>query len=133
MRELVNGGPADAAADAGIGLTLLPALYERAGFAAPASSPQILLGWSAAVLAVITAYVRALGAATGTGQHYIGPMAKQQRMAVLTIACVVAAVSCHFGRGQEPLALALAIITAGSLWTAVRRTLRIVAKLEQSA
>ena len=31
---------ADAAADAGIGLTLLPVLYERAGFAAPTLRPD---------------------------------------------------------------------------------------------
>src|SRR6202034_1657443 len=43
------------------------------------------LGWAAALLGVLTAYVRAMGASLGFGQDYSGPMAKQQRMFVLTV------------------------------------------------
>ena len=42
-----------------------------------------LLGWSAAVLAVLTAYVRVLGASLGTTHQFIGPMAKPHRMALV--------------------------------------------------
>src|SRR5260370_27985395 len=42
------------------------------------------LGWSAALLAVFTAYVRMLGGASGLAQSFVGPIAKQQRMAVMT-------------------------------------------------
>src|SRR5262249_14986290 len=49
------------------------------------------LGWAAALLALMTAYVRLLGAAMGATQWFIGPMAKQHRMAVLTAACLLAA------------------------------------------
>jgi phosphatidylglycerophosphate synthase len=100
-----------------------------AGFAPAASSTQILLGWSAAVLAVITAYVRALGAATGTGQHYLGPMAKQQRMAVLTFACAIAALEALFRFAPRAMPIALAVIVAGCLVTIARRVARIAAVL----
>jgi phosphatidylglycerophosphate synthase len=43
------------------------------------------LGWTAAAAALFVAYVRALGASAGTGQVFIGPMAKPQRMFWLTI------------------------------------------------
>ena len=43
------------------------------------------LGWAAAVLAVLTAYVRVLGGSLGLTQHFIGPMAKQHRMFTLTL------------------------------------------------
>ena len=51
------------------------------------------LGWTAAVLSLITAYVRALGASMGAGQQFVGPMAKQQRMAAMTAACVIGALA----------------------------------------
>jgi len=40
----------------------------------------------AAALAILTAYVRVLGVSVGTPQYYLGPMAKQHRMAALTAA-----------------------------------------------
>src|SRR3954451_22349143 len=39
------------------------------------------LGWLAATLAILTAYVRVLGVSVGTPAYYLGPMAKQHRMA----------------------------------------------------
>ena len=51
------------------------------------------LGWSAAAFAVLTAYVRELGRANGAPADFSGPMAKQHRMAVMTAAAVLAAVS----------------------------------------
>src|SRR5260370_23846239 len=47
------------------------------------------LGWIAALLAVFTAYVRMLGGAAGLAQSFAGPMAKQQRMALMTGACLL--------------------------------------------
>lgn len=60
-----------------------------AGFAV-GGSPT--LGWLAALMAVLTAYVRAQGAACGARQHFEGPMAKPQRMALMTVAALIAAV-----------------------------------------
>ncbi|RZK00608.1 MAG: CDP-alcohol phosphatidyltransferase family protein [Novosphingobium sp.] len=42
------------------------------------------LGWAAALPAMGTAYVRALGGSLGLPQDFRGPMAKQHRMALLT-------------------------------------------------
>ena len=59
-----------------------------AGYAAdPHYGPT--LGWCAALLAMATAYVRVLGKACGAGVYFTGPMAKQQRMAVITVACAI--------------------------------------------
>src|SRR5262249_35083373 len=78
------------------------------------------LGWISAVLAVSTAYVRAVGASLGFGQDYGGPMAKQQRMFVLTAGSLAAMVLPH----PVVLAAALAIIALGSavtVWLRIRR------------
>ena len=48
------------------------------------------LGWFCALLAAICAYVRLLGGTLGQPQDFGGPMAKPQRMALLTLAAIVA-------------------------------------------
>ena len=95
-------------------------LIVPAGYAA--GLPE--LGWCAGALAVFTAYVRTLGGALGLQQDFVGPMAKQQRMAILTVASIAAI--------WEPrtLTAALAVIAAGSLVTVFRRTARILRLLE---
>jgi phosphatidylglycerophosphate synthase len=50
------------------------------------------LGYLAAVAALLTAYVRALGQTAGAPAVFAGPMAKQHRMAVVTLAAVACAV-----------------------------------------
>ena len=88
------------------------------------------LGWTAAVLAVITAYVRSLGAAVGAGQHFLGPMAKQHRMATMTITCVVLSVTAAWPYRGELVASGLGLIAAGCLVTIIRRSVCIVRELE---
>jgi phosphatidylglycerophosphate synthase len=88
------------------------------------------LGWAAATLAVITAYVRALGASTGAGQFFIGPMAKQHRMALMTAACAVEAAASAVGYPEFAIGIALAIIVLGCLITIARRSIRIARTLE---
>ncbi len=88
------------------------------------------LGWTAAVLAVITAYVRSLGAAVGAGQHFLGPMAKQHRMATMTITCAVLSVTAAWPCRGEIAASGLGLIAAGCLVTITRRSVRIVRELE---
>ena len=89
------------------------------------------LGWLAAVLAVMTAYVRLLGGSLGVTQHFTGPMAKQHRMAVITAACLVATAEPAFDRRGFVLAVALAVTVIGSVITLVRRTLRIADELKR--
>jgi phosphatidylglycerophosphate synthase len=89
------------------------------------------LGWLAAVLAVMTAYIRLLGGSMGVPQYFLGPMAKPHRMALLTAACVLSVFENYIGLRGKTMALALILMVAGMLVTCVRRTRRIVADLKQ--
>ena len=80
------------------------------------------LGWAAAAAALLTAYVRVLGGALGARQHFLGPMAKPHRMAVLTAALLLSLVELSAAEFEGRLiAVALALILAGSLATFARR------------
>ncbi len=98
------------------------------------STPEFVwtreLGWTAAVLSVITAYVRALGAGMGAGQHFLGPMAKQQRMAVMTTACVVGALAPFWPLAAKIIPPALALVAAGCVITIFLRCFRIAREME---
>jgi len=48
------------------------------------------LAYLAIILSVTTAYIRTLGASLGCPHYFIGPMAKQHRMALVCAACIVA-------------------------------------------
>jgi phosphatidylglycerophosphate synthase len=85
------------------------------------------LGWAAAALAVATAYLRELGRAEGLPPDFSGPMAKPQRMAVLTVA-VLAAVFWDMA-----LVWGLWIIALGAGLTALRRARRMIAGLRVRA
>lgn len=107
-------------------------IFAGAGYADPTFPWLVELGWSAAVLAVMTAYVRALGASAGAGQHFLGPMAKPQRMVVMIAASVASAVAGSFGVRGVIMATALALVDVGCLVTMVRRCVRIVRTLEST-
>ncbi|MBW3539834.1 MAG: CDP-alcohol phosphatidyltransferase family protein [Planctomycetes bacterium] len=94
------------------------------------------LGFIAACVALFVAYVRAQGKVAGAPQDYSGPMAKQQRMFVITVAALYAALAPTAWQPhttatgeRSTMALALAIITAGGVLTAVRRLRRIARTL----
>jgi phosphatidylglycerophosphate synthase len=89
------------------------------------------LGWLAALLAVTTAYIRLLGGSMGVPQHFLGPMAKPHRMALLTAACVFSAFENYFGLRGHTVAFALLLMAAGMIVTCIRRTMRIVADLKK--
>lgn len=90
-----------------------------AGYAAGVAE----LGWAAALAAALTAYVRMLGGALGQPQDFGGPMAKPQRMALMTAACALAIAE------TSVLAAALGLVTAGALATSAVRLARIRARL----
>jgi phosphatidylglycerophosphate synthase len=90
------------------------------------------LGWIAALAATLTNYVRALGASLTGRQHYAGPMAKQQRMAVVTVVALAGALAPAWMAvplvgGLAAPGLALGLIALGCGYTAWRR-LRLVAR-----
>jgi phosphatidylglycerophosphate synthase len=90
------------------------------------------LGWACALLAALTAYVRVFGGALGLAQDFGGVMAKQRRMAALTLGLVVQAIAPLIAAGHRPLLVAAAIIAAGSLVTCVTRTMAIARALERA-
>jgi len=89
------------------------------------------LGWLGALAAALTAYVRAFGGALGLAQDFRGPMAKQHRMAVLTIGCVLAAGEAAFGSTKYSLIGAGLIVALGSIATCVTRTRAIAKQLQR--
>lgn len=87
------------------------------------------LGWSGALAAAVTAYIRVLGGSLGLSQDFRGPMAKPQRMAVLTVACVLGAIEYWVWGSQWALILAAWIIAVGSLVTCGTRLIAIARQL----
>ena len=86
-------------------------------------------GWLAAAGAMMTAYIRALGAACGTPHYFAGPMAKPHRMACLTAGCVLEILLHAAGVSWCAVGWSLVIIAAGSAYTCIRRTKMISAML----
>lgn len=111
------------------------AILIGAGYALGGS---VILGFAAALAAIFTAYIRALGKGAGAKQEFCGPMAKQQRMFTIV---AVAFFHCLWTSGEKTLgflsdampfglmALALAIITIGAAYTAIRRLDRVARQL----
>ncbi len=109
------------------------ALFIGAGYAVGGNDT---LGYAAALTAMFTAYVRAVGKAGGAKQEFCGPMAKQHRMALLTVMAAYCALT---PKTWQPMwgeslafgipAVALSVITLGSVVTATRRLLRIAKQL----
>ena len=98
--------------------------FVGAGYA----SGHLELGWSCAVLAVFTAYLRAFGASLGQGQDFGGPCAKQQRMAILTAGLVGQAICTLLSIQWDVLTTALWIVAIGTAITAVLRLQRMYRK-----
>ena len=105
-------------------------LLAAAGYATHWYGVEPDLGWAAAVLALLVAYVRALGGQAGAAQQFCGPMAKPQRMFTLTLACAWSAVEALAGRPARAMPWALGLIALGSALTAARRARRVVRELE---
>lgn len=89
---------------------------------------DVVLGYAAACVAIFTAYVRAMGKAAGAPQDYCGPMAKPQRMALLTVLSLACAFLPAEWRTRSVnnntyglMTLGLIVVIVGGLVTAVRR------------
>jgi len=123
--ELYNEAP-DRISDA--------AILIGAGFA---TGGEPWLGWLAAIIALLVAYLRALGAAAGAGQAFHGPMAKPHRMFAITIVCLYCAATpaawqpIDSPTGWGLAAWMLVIIIAGGLLTLARRWRWITMRLRE--
>lgn len=101
---------------------------------AGASWGSLTLGLLAALFAMFTAYTRVLGASLGTDQYFIGPMAKQHRMALLTVVNVICIGSIWIPDiNVYAYPIALVIIALGSLITVYRRVKHISGELREKA
>lgn len=104
------------------------------GYGIPFGIAGVTLGWAVALLAVLTAYIRLFGGSLGFVQSFMGPMAKQHRMAVLTLACLVSVVEViAFGFHGWALTAGLIVIGIGAAITAVRRLMAIAHQLKERA
>jgi len=100
-----------------------PLVIIAAGYAISEVPWGSTLAWFAAILAVMTAYVRTLAASIGAPTNFAGPMAKQHRMAILTVACCATAAESYLWHSTYALLVALIIITTGCIITIFRRTI----------
>ncbi|MCA1442737.1 CDP-alcohol phosphatidyltransferase family protein [Ensifer sp. IC4062] len=89
------------------------------------------LGWAAGAFAVLTAYVRELGRATGNPSDFSGPMAKQHRMATVTAAAAISILEPLWQGHNEVLTIALWVVALGAAMTAFRRGLVLVQRLKK--
>jgi phosphatidylglycerophosphate synthase len=94
-------------------------------------------GYSAATVALFVAYVRAAARVAGAPQDFSGPMAKPQRMFLVTVVGLYSGLAPvtwqpHWLAGHFGLPTAmLAIIFVGGLFTAARRLSRAARHLQQ--
>jgi phosphatidylglycerophosphate synthase len=107
-----------------------PVIIVAAGYAIVRYSLGPTLAWCAGLLAVMTAYVRVLAGSVRAKQDFVGPMAKPHRMATLTFAAIVDAITGYFRYRDYALMLALIAIIIGTIITMIRRTSRMAAELE---
>jgi phosphatidylglycerophosphate synthase len=100
------------------------------------------LGYLGALAAALTAYVRVFGGSLGLKQIFKGPMAKQHRMAVMTLALLLDPVETYLypvhpvyvSYGLHNLLwLGLFVIVVGSFLTCCTRTLAIARQLKEPA
>ena len=105
-----------------------PLLLVCAGWAVGLPWVGALAGWAA----VMTAYVRAVGATLTGVQDFCGPFAKQQRMAALTAAALLTAADPLWNGSGQIMKIAVIAIAAGTGITLVRRLLRLAAKLNEA-
>ncbi len=105
-------------------------LLVAAGYVVTGDQLSINLGWLAACLSLMTAYVRAFGARYLDAQDFQGPMAKQHRMFALTMGCLATALQFGWTGNASVMTFTLGIIAAGTAFTACRRTAHLKEAME---
>ncbi len=79
------------------------------------------LGWLAAVLSIMTAYVRTLARSIGAPSDFQGPMGKVPRMAVVSIATLLTPLEFLYLDSFYILQMGLVIISIGCVFTVMKR------------
>ncbi|NOQ34488.1 MAG: CDP-alcohol phosphatidyltransferase family protein [Methylococcaceae bacterium] len=91
------------------------------GYSITVVSYGVELGWLAAILAIMTAYVRTLAASVKAPINFQGPMAKPHRMALITAACLLTAIESAFWWQSYSLLIALMLMILGCTLTLYNR------------
>jgi len=91
------------------------------------------LGWSAALFAVGTAYLRELGRALGFASDYGGPGSKPRRMHLLSLAAIASGIEPLILPRGATLGTGLAVIAAACILTLILRTRRLARGLISKA
>lgn len=107
-----------------------PLILIAAGYAVTGFGWGAAIGWAAGLFAVMTAYVRTLATSIGAPVDFRGPMAKQHRMALMTLACVAAMFEPSSWPQGGILLTALCVVVTGSVWTVYRRAVAAYSYLE---
>lgn len=103
-------------------LLIFVACGYAAAFASAAPLFWIQMGWAAACLAILSAYARHLGAGCGTRHFFVGPMAKQHRMAAaLAATCASALLEPHWLTLGTSYRVTLVTVVLGTAYTCARR------------
>ena len=102
-------------------------IFIAAGYALNNSSEW--LGYVAAILALLVAYIRALGNHMGVTKLFQGPMAKSHRMFVLAAVCLYYGTFSRVFPIPSLLYWTLVMIVLGSMVTFIRRLARIVSEV----
>lgn len=108
-----------------------PLILVAAGYATTVFSWSESLGWFAGLLAVMTAYVRTLSVSIGAPTEFRGPMAKQHRMALMTVASLLTAIEPFLWQQGYILLIALGLVVVGCMVTIWRRARFAYIHLEQ--
>jgi phosphatidylglycerophosphate synthase len=89
------------------------------------------LGWAAAVMALLVAYVGVLGQAVGAHRDFGGPMSKPWRMAVLAGACAATGVA-RLAAGAIPTVVGLTLLDLACLVVVVLGVPTILLRLRRT-
>lgn len=110
-----------------------PLIIIAAGYSLMSVGYGDILAWAAALFAVLTAYVRTLAVSIGAPANFTGPMAKQHRMALITLACILCAFEQYIWQHDFIMLIAMYILTIGSAITVWRRAYLAYCFLEKKA
>lgn len=105
-------------------------IFIALGYSIPVVTWSVELGYLAALFAMMTAYVRVLGSSMGAESCFKGPMAKQHRMAILTLSLILSPFEILFFAQSYILFIALFVIAFGSFITVLNRTYSIYKNIE---
>lgn len=88
------------------------------------------LGWGAALLGVLGAYIRTLGASLGVPHDFLGVMDKARRMGLLTVGLIAQVIELLVFQTSHSLLATLILLTIGTAATCIGRSARLLRRLD---